>query len=342
MRPSFSKKIALDLGSSKLRLVEVGSLQSSVWELSSLELRSQFLEIDACIVRRKHDQQLVAWGKEALAMRGRLDADMELIFPFVASHIVDWGAAKQLLRQSLRQVFNRFVFSPEVLVTTVAAATAVQRRLLTKLFYELGFAKVSLIAAPLAAAIGAGVPIADASGTLLLHLGASNVQFANIALDSVLFVRSSQLAGWDLDQALAATLRQNDNFLVSLESAQALKEQVWHFAPPVKSPSLTIVGKHALSHHPLELTIKATHLQSVINLFRVELLQLLQELLALLPPELIQDVTRKGVLLSGGLAQLSGLEALLVEELAMPVALLEDPELLALMGTVEMLRSGAA
>lgn len=337
MRRSLSKKIALDLGSHTIRLVEVNSLQSSVWELSSMELRSKMIVDAACLVRKKHDQQIVAYGQEALAMRGRLDPGLELIFPFEASHIVDLPAAKQLLKHILHKVFNQLVISPEVMVTTVVAATPFQRQALTQLLYELGFAKVHLIAAPLAAAIGAGVPIADPSGTLLLQMGASTLQCTSIALDSVLFHTQSTCAGNHLDRLIVDQVAIDEQLDIALETAEALKHQVLSFVNTKRT--LKIMGKSRKTHTPLELHLKNQDLQAVATLFKVELLGVIHDLLAKLPPELTQDMVSKGIVLSGGLAQLHGLEALLLREFSFPIALLEDADALALMGTAEMLRS---
>jgi len=120
MFKSLSKKIAIDLGADKIRIVAVEKLTAAVWELSATDLRSKMLEEDACLVRKKDSKKVIAVGSEALAMRGRLDQSLELIFPFWQSRIIDQKAASDLLKNLLRRVFNGLVFSPEVLVTTVA------------------------------------------------------------------------------------------------------------------------------------------------------------------------------------------------------------------------------
>jgi len=338
MLKNLAKKIVIDLGASKIRVVAVDQLAGAVWEMSALDFRSKMLEEDACLVRQKASGKVIAVGSEARAMRGRLDQSTELVFPFWQSRIVDQKAARSLLQNLLQKVFNGLVFSPEVLVTTVAAATKVQQKLLSQLFYELGFSKVHLIAEPLAAAIGAGVPIADASGTLLLHLGESSLQFSSIALGSVLFNKRSDFAGAKLAEEIRDYLAIHENFDLALESADLLKQKV--FSLQESKRSAAVMGKARNSGNPLELKIKNTDLNGVADLFKLELEALLWELLAVLPPELTQDVTNKGFLLSGGLANLDGLEEFFLEKFELPVALLEDSELLAAMGAAEMLRAG--
>lgn len=340
MLQRLSKKIAIDLGSSRIRIIEVNQLESSVWELSSLEVKSKMLDEAACLVRRKRDKSVIAVGQEALAMRGRLDDSMELVFPIVASRIIDEGAAKALLRHLLKKVFNGLLFNPQVIVTTVAAATSVQQQVLTQLFYDLGFSKVNLIAAPLAAAIGAGVPIADSSGTLLLHMGASHIQFVSIALDSVLFSERTDLAGWRLDQEIVEHLALQDNLLISLEFAERLKHMVLSLANQADRATQKVMGKSITGRNPLELHVGSATLRPAAVFFQTELFAMMRSLLQQLPPELLQDVMGKGVLLTGGLAHIHGLEEALTNEFGMPVALLEESELLALMGASEMMRAG--
>lgn len=338
MFKNLAKKIVIDLGSSKIRVVAVDRLAGAVWELSALDFRSQMLEEDACLVRQRDSGKVIAVGSEARAMRGRIDQSLELVFPFWQSRILDQKAARALMQNLLQRVFNGLVFSPEVLVTTVVAATAVEQKLLTQFFYELGFAKVHLIAEPLAGAIGAGVPIADASGTLLLHLGESSLQFSSIALGSVLFNKRSDFAGAKLAEEIRDHLAIHDNFELALESAHLLKQKV--FSLRESKRRLAVMGKTRTGGNPLELKIKSADLNGVADLFKLELEGLLRELLAALPPELTQDVTKKGLLLSGGLANLDGLEEFFLEKFELPVALLEDSDLLAAMGAAEMLRVG--
>lgn len=337
MLANLSKKIVVDLGSSKIRIVAVDRLESSVWELSALDFRSKMLEDDACIVRKKESGKTIAIGSEALSMRGRLDQSLELVFPFVRSRIIDQEAAQTLLKALLQKVFNGLIFSPEVLVTTVANATLVDQKLLSQLFYSLGFAKVHFIAEPLAAAIGAGIPIADSSGTLLLHMGASSLQFTSIALGSVLHCKQSDFAGRSLDEEIRDHLSLHENFNVSLENAAFIKEKVFSLQDNKKS--LIVMGKTRSGSNPLELKIKNENLSAVTDLFKVECESLLRTLISDLPPELTQDVTNKGLLLSGGLARLNGLEDFLLKTFKLPAALLEDADLLAAMGSAEMLRN---
>lgn len=337
MFKSLSKKIAVDLGSSKIRIIAVDQFKNEVWELSPVDFRQNVLEEDACLARRKDNHKLLAVGKEALEMRGRVEGFAEIVFPFQNSRVLDKKAATTLLKELLKRVFNGLILNPSVIVTTSASATDFERQVLSQLFYELGFSKVSLIAAPLAAAIGAGVPVADSSGTLFLQMGASGVQAGAIALGSLLFSEDSYLGGDRLNQEIVDHLAARENFAISIESAELLKKEVLSLVHNKKS--LSITGKTINGANPLELKIKNENLEPIIELIKFEYESLIKALFAKLPPDLIKDALAKGILLSGGLAKIQGLEEFLSERFSLPVALLDEPDLLASMGATAMMKN---
>lgn len=343
MFKSLSKKIAIDLGSRRIRIVAIDDLQNDIWELSPIDFRSKILEEEACLARRKDDHKLLAVGREALAMQGRLDSFAEIVFPFNKSRVMDQEAASVLMKELLKRVFKGLVLNPMVMVTTAPEATILERKILSQFFYELGFADVNLIAAPLAAGVGAGVPIADTSGSLFLQMGAAGISLSVIAMGSLLFNENSNFGGDRLNAEIIDHLALRENFIISLESAERIKQQVFSLVPTGKSASksikrsLLVVGKTADELSPMELSIKASDLEPIAELFRREYKILVQVLLAKIPPDLVADALRKGLLLSGGLAQLIGLEDFLIAEFAMPVALLDAPDLLASLGATAML-----
>ena len=348
MFKSLSKKIAIDLGSTKIRITLVSELKNDIWEMSPVDFRSKVLEEITCLARRKDNHKLLAVGREALTMQGRLDSFAEIIFPIVDSRIIDQEAAKVMFQELLKHVFQGFVLSPTVMVTTAAVLPILQRKILSQFFYDLGFAKVYLIAAPLAAAIGAGVPVADASGTLFLQMGAAGASFSAIALGSLLFNEESKFGGDRLNREIVEHLATTENFAISLESAEELKKKVFSlrdFKSDSKidsKRSLTITGKTLNGANPLELKIKAADLSPIADRFKLEYESLIQALLAKIPPDLVADALQKGLLLSGGLANLDGLEDFLISRFNLPVALLDEPDLLASMGAAAMLRNIAS
>lgn len=337
MFKSLSSKIAIDLGSSKIKIVAIDDLKNEVWELSPIDFRAKVLEEDACLAIKKEGDILLAIGKEALAMKGRLDGAAEVFFPFHQSRILDEKAAKILIKELLKRVFKKMILSPIVMVTTAATATNLDKKILSQFFYDLGFSKVNLIASPLAAAIGAGVPIIDSSGTLFLQMGSSGMTCSAISMGSLLFNEESDFGGDKISKKIIEHLAKTENFSISLESAELLKKQV--FSLDDSNKTFPVVGKTINGFSPLELKIKSSDLKPVVDLFKIELKSLVEAILKKIPPDLITDVLQKGLLLSGGLAKINGLEDFLVATFNFPIALLDEPDLLASMGSVAMLKN---
>lgn len=337
MFKSLSKKVVVDLGSSKIRIVMLDELKNEVWELSPIDFKAKVLEEDACIARRKDNHKLLAIGSEALIMRGRLDSFAEIVFPFSQSRILDQEAGAILMKELFKRVFKGLILNPSVMVITTANTTALNRKLLSQFFYELGFSRVNLIAEPLAAAIGAGIPVADASGTLFLQMGASGASLNMIALGSILFTENSDFGGNLLNTKIIEHLASNENFIISIDSAETIQKQVFSLVPAQKN--LLVTGKTMNGLNPLELKIKSDDLEPIVDLFKLEYQSLVDALFTKIPPDLTKDVLQKGLLLSGGFAQLAGLEEFLSNQLSLPVALLDEPSLLASMGASAMLKN---
>lgn len=341
MFKSLSAKIAVDLGARYLRVLVVREGEQAGWEINVNAVQQHLIEEIACVARARGSGKVLAVGYEALEMRGRLDQEVEVVFPFEVSRLVEVEAARRLLQAVLRRAFNQhLIIQPQVMVVTNSQISEITRQSISDLFHELGFAKVHLVAAPLAAAIGAGVPVADASGACILHLGASSVEASMIGLASVLAVKHSRRAGNHIDQAIRDLLARDEQLLIGHETATLLKEQLLQLdsqAPAIQK--LEVVGQTVQQHLPQALHVKSSLLEPVAAQMRSEYVSLLRELLQAVPPDLTTDLLHKGLLLTGGLAQLHGLEAFLSRELQLPVALVEESDKLAIMGAVLLLRN---
>jgi rod shape-determining protein MreB and related proteins len=337
MFKSLFKKVIIDLGSANLRMVALDELTSDIWELSPIDFKTKVVQEAACLVKRQSDQKVLAIGQDALAARGRLASSGDIIFPFYQSRIMDRQAAMVLMKTSLKKVFNGIVLNPSLMLVSKASLSLLDKKILSQFFYNLGFNQVNLIAEPLAAAIGAGIPVADSSGTLLLQMGASQLQLSIITFGSLLFNEDSNWAGDRLNLEIIDHLAKTENLMISVESAEELKKQVLSLVPT--KASLKVMGKTVNGSNPLELLIKTEDLKPVAEAFKIECESLMKALLAKLPPDLISDAMQKGLLLSGGLARLQGLEDFLSHKFALPVAVLDEPDLAASMGAVTVLKN---
>jgi len=253
-----------------------------------------------------------------------------------------------------------FVISPVVVVTVKAGTSEFSRRSLTRLFYDLGVSEVHLLLEPLAAAIGVGVPIADANGVMLMQMGAVGVEAAALSLGSVVSCQSNlwtgTVAGWELDELLRAYLVKKYHLLITLEASEVLKKQI-KLDPSNELSNedsgkdektqnkekaeglINLVGRDLISHKAKTIVISNQELAMVITPVIKDYLFLIERLLEEMPNALLADVLDRGLLLSGNLAKLNGLDQFLARSLKMPVALVDDPDLAAATGALTVLEN---
>ena len=308
--PQTTPLIGIDLGTSRTR----------IW----CQGKGMVIDQPTVIATNIQTKKVVAIGQDAAEMKGRVRSEIKLHHPVQHGNIFDASTVKAMLRIWLQQVLGfRYLFSPVIMVSVPAGCTQANRQAVIKTLYQLGAREVYTIAQPLAAAIGAGVPIADASGTLIFHLGAGVVEASLISLGSIVHHRSSELAGDYLDQVLQKRISSKYQIKLSLASIKQLKHQL----PLLNTgnQTMTAVGRGSGNRVPQEVEIKTIDLAADVIQVAQQYGELLESLLAQTYPELIVDVLEKGMLMSGELAQLVGLDNLLAEKLRLPVAVVENP-----------------
>lgn len=310
--------IGIDLGTSRTRIWLVG--------------KGLVIDQPTAIAVDRQSGKVLAVGDAAAEMRGRVHTSVIVHQPVQQAKLYDAHTARALLQYWLQKILGLgYVMSPTIMISVPASSTQAARAALTQLCYDLGAREVYTIAQPLAAAIGSGVPIADASGTLLFQLGAGVAEAALISLGSLIAQTSSRQGGYYLDEQIQLRLQQEQSLLISQEQISELKQLLLRFgnAPEVNR---LVVGQDSLSHAPKELEISSHTLRPLTTEVAQHLSQLVKTVLTTVPPELTTDVLDKGMLLAGGLAQLSGLEQYLTQELGIPVALVEEPDLAVIRG----------
>jgi len=312
------KKIGLDFGSHQLR----------VWT----EQDGLIFNQPACLAVDTRNKQVLAVGKDAAAMAGRVAPYVAVHWPVKRGVIYDSSLAAALLRVALAPLLKTtFIYGPEMMASMPAAATQVEREQMISLLLSLGAREAYTIAQPLAASIGAGVPIADASGSFILQWGEGVVESAVISLGSMVAAESSYFAGYFLKEAVQLRVLEKHLLQISLEMSAKLIQKVVSIEPKFNRQIL-VPGKVAGEGNPTELRISSQDLLEPIlsGVARIELL--IEKLLANVPPELTVDVVDKGLLLSGGGAQLHGLDTYFIDRLGMPVAVVDSPKLAVING----------
>ncbi len=276
--------------------------------------------------------RVLATGTEAEKMAGRVGEGISIHWPVISGEVADEALERALLQMFFRQASVRWLFpSPAMMVTTAVGISPAARQSWTDVLYALGAGTVHTIAEPLAASIGAGVPIADASGSFLVQLGFDRTEAVVVSLGSIVQSVSLPIGGKTLLQWLELELEQQERFAVSRERIAHLLHHVASLNPEAKH-KLLVTGKDTGTKRPREVEISSDQLYKPVLKFAKRVESAITELLSNIRPELTTDVIDKGFLLSGGLAQLSGLDTWLTDRLGVPVSVVEEPALAAARG----------
>lgn len=314
--------IGVDLGTSRIR----------IWT----DREGFVLDEPSCIAVDTRSQKVVAVGREASQMRGRVGSHIAVKFPIQNGKVYDFDVALAMMRLFWEKVIGRNLVSPGVMVSIPTSSTDVSESITTKLFYSLGAKEVYTISQPLAAIIGAGVPIADASGGFILQMGAGVVEGAVISLGGVVGYESSYLAGEIADERIILSLRKNQQIVLGVQTAEKVKKTVGSLVDT--NGEILVGGKEVTRSSPLEMKINSMMIAQPLTKLALVYGALLKKLLTKIPPELTVDIIDKGLLLSGGWSQLQGMEEFFIEKLGVPVSVVEEPDQVVIKGIGTVLR----
>lgn len=308
----FVRRIGIDFGSSRVR----------IWT----DRAGLAVDEPAVLAVDSKSRRVLAFGSEAKEMEGRVNPAITIHYPVRNGVIYDLDSAQALLKLLLQRVMKSTnLISPSIMASVPAGASEAALNVTSQLMYALGAREVYTISQPLAAGIGAGVPVADASGSFVLQMGAGLVEGAVISLGSMIETASTEAAGEYLVSRVQYRLKRDLALTVSSGKVEELVKKTLS-ATAANDRSQLLAGKDALAGSPKEVTVSVQHLYPETALLLKRYERLLRQLLSAIPPELTVDVIDKGLLLSGGLAQLDGLSQYLVETMGIPVSVVDKPE----------------
>jgi rod shape-determining protein MreB and related proteins len=301
--------------------IDLGSANTRIW----VESRGVVLDEPTCLAFDKKTRDVLAVGDEAAQMDGRVSKNIEVVYPMSGSEVYDDVAVRALLKMFLeKSVGSITLLNPIIMVSISTRATQADREIITEILSSLGAGEIYTITQPLAASIGSGVPIADASGSFLLHLGDGVVEGVVISLGSTIISRSSGFSGNYLSESLQFFCQKELGLKISKKTAKILKEEVVSLNPQQQIEKL-IAGQDNTTENPKEMLVTSRDLLDHMADFAKNIEDLLTELLSKMPSELATDVIDKGMLLSGGLASIDGLDRHLTQKLGVPVSVVDDP-----------------
>lgn len=281
-------------------------------------------------------KQVLTVGDEAKMMLGRTPGNIQAIRPLRDGVIADFDIAEKMIKHFIRKVHNRRSFaSPQVIVCVPSGSTAVERRAIQESAESAGARRVFLIEEPMAAAIGAALPVTEPTGTMVVDIGGGTTEVAVLSLGGIVYSRSVRVGGDKMDEAIIAYIRRNHNLLVGEGSAERIKKQIGSACPPDEGDGLTmeIKGRDLMNGVPKELVISERQIAESLSEPVGAITEAVKVALEQTPPELAADIVDKGIVLTGGGGMLRNLDLTLRNSTGLPVSTADDALSCVALGT---------
>lgn len=265
-------------------------------------------------------------GKEAKMMLGRTPERIETVRPMKDGVIADFEITQEMLRQFIRKVHRRrTLIRPRIIISVPIGITPVESKAIYECAKSAGASEVFLIEEPMAAAIGAGLPITEPTGNMVVDIGGGTTEVAVISLGGIVYSKSVRVAGDKIDEAIVQYINRNYNFLIGLSTAEMIKMTIGNAYPGEQVETMDVKGRDLVTGTPKILTIDSNEAREMISEELNTIVQAVRSALEQMPPELSADILDKGIVLTGGGSLLKNLDALLREETKVPVMVSENP-----------------
>ena len=285
------------------------------------------------IIDDKGKKSVLAVGDEAKTMLGRTPGNISAVRPLRDGVIADFVVTEEMIKHFIKKVHKKKAFAnPRVIIAVPTGSTPVERKAIQDSAMAAGARSVQLIEESIAAAIGAGLPISDATGSMVVDIGGGTTEIAIMSLGGVVYANSMRVAGDAMDKSIIAYMRKQFNLLVGEASAEKIKKEIGT-ALPTSGSTYLMKGRDIRSGTPKEIALKeedtAEALRPVLN----QIVAGIKDALEKTPPELSADLVDMGLVLTGGGALLKNIDKLITKETGLPVVIAEDPLCCVVLGT---------
>lgn len=313
IRKYLSHDLAIDLGTSNTRVFV-------------MERGMELDEPSVVTVRDGDAGTVAAVGREARRMIGKVPGSISAVRPIRDGVVADLTLTREMMRAFIAQADpHRRLANPRVLVTVPAVSTQVERRAIRDAVLGGGAAQVYLIEEPMAAAIGAGLPVAQASGSMVIDIGGGTTEVGVISLGGMVYKHSARVAGDTFDQAIVNYVRRNYGMLIGEQTAQTIKHTIGSAFPGADRRELEVKGRSVAEGVPRSFRISSAEVLEALAEPLNRIVSLIKLALEQTPPEIGADISERGIMLTGGGALLTDIDRLLMEESGLTVLVADDP-----------------
>jgi rod shape-determining protein MreB len=279
-------------------------------------------------------RKVVAVGAEAKSMLGRTPESISAIRPVKEGVISDFEITEEMLRQLIRKVqTRRSLVRPRIIICVPHGITEVERRAVKESAESAGAREVYLIEEPMAAAIGAGLPVTEACGSLVLDIGGGTTEIAVISLKGIVYSRSLRVGGDKMDEAIVNFVKRRYNVLIGDRTAERIKIAIGSVMPSGDNLSIEVRGRDVVQGVPKTAIVSEEEIRDAVMEPINQIIDMVRMALEKTPPELSSDIVDRGITMTGGGSLIRGLDRLIAQEIGIPVALVDDPLAAVVLGS---------
>ncbi len=311
----FSQDLAIDLGTANTLIY-----------VKDKGIVSNEPSVVAVHIDSRGEKKILSVGKDAKKMLGRTPGNIQAIRPMKDGVIADFEVVEAMLKYFIRKIHNRkTLVRPRIIIAVPSGITAVERRAVRESAEAAGARVVYLIEEPVAAAIGAGLPITEAAGNMVVDIGGGTTEVAVISMSGIVYAKSIRVGGDKIDDSIIQYVKKKYNLLIGDRTAELIKMTIGTAYPTEEISTMNIKGRDLLSGIPKIVEITSAEIYEAISEPVSQIVDAVKTTLEKIPPELSSDIVDRGIALAGGGALLKNIDILIRENTELPVIIADDP-----------------